>query len=96
MSNIGRIASKGSGAYLNSKQYAAFTADRKRLEWMIANSAFISHSSDGEMCNVWFSHDPEDDGGGPVPVEGYPQKCYHDPREAIDAVMPTPNQRGKG
>lgn len=61
--------------------------DTQRLNWLIARSAFVSHSRDGEVCNVWFSQDPEDDSNGAVPVEGYPQKCYHDAREAIDAAM---------
>jgi len=58
-----------------------------RLNWMIAHGAFISHSRDGEVCNVWFSYDPDDDCNGAVPVEGYPQKCYNNAYEAIDAAM---------
>ncbi len=61
--------------------------DTDRLNWMIANGTYISHSNDGEVCNVWFSFDPNDPGNGPVPVEGYPQKCHYDAREAIDAAM---------
>ena len=61
--------------------------DTDRLNWLIGHSAYLSHSQDGEVCNVWFAHDPNDDGGGAVPVEGYPQKCYYDAREAIDAAM---------
>lgn len=60
--------------------------DKERLDWLVSHGAFISHSRDGEVCNVWFSHDPDDDGGGAVPVEGYPQKCYYYPRAAIDAA----------
>lgn len=62
-------------------------ADKVRLNWLMANGAYVSHSRDGEVCNVWFSQDPDDDSNGAVPVEGYPQKCYHDPREAIDAAI---------
>lgn len=65
--------------------------DTDRLNWMIAHSAFLSHSRDGEVCNVWFSQDPDDDSNGAVPAEGYPQKCYYDAREAIDAAMRGPN-----
>lgn len=62
-------------------------SDTDRLNWLIANSAYVSHSRDGEMCNVWFNYDPNDDSNGAVPVEGYPQKCYGDAREAIDAAI---------
>lgn len=65
----------------------AFQADKRRLEWLVAHSAFLSHSRDGEVCNVWFAHDPDDDSNGAVPIEGYPQKCYVDSRAAIDAAM---------
>lgn len=33
-SQLGNIAREGSGARLNSKQYAAFIADKKRLDWL--------------------------------------------------------------
>lgn len=65
--------------------------DSERLDWLISRGAYVSHSRDGDVCNVWFSHDPDDDSGGPVPVEGYPQKCYIDAREAIDAAMSVQN-----
>ena len=59
--------------------------DEQRLNFMIAYGAYISHSRDGEVCNVWL---PDDlDGNEARPAEGYPQKCYYDPREAIDAAM---------
>lgn len=61
--------------------------DTDRLNWMIAHGAYLSHSRDGEVCNVWFRYEPNDDSGDSVPVEGYPQKCYYDAREAIDAAM---------
>jgi hypothetical protein len=61
--------------------------DTDRLNWMIAHSAYLSHSRDGEVCNVWLSQDPDDDSNGAVPAQGYPQKCYYDAREAIDAAM---------
>lgn len=61
--------------------------DTDLLNWLIAHSAYLSHSRDMEVCNVWFAHDPDDDGGGAVPAEGYPQKCYYDAREAIRKAM---------
>lgn len=67
--------------------------DTDRLNWLIAHSAYLSHSRDGEVCNVWFSQDPFDDSNGAVPAEGYPQKCYYDAREAIDAVMCQPKNK---
>lgn len=70
-------------------------SESQRLNWMISRSAYVSHSRDGEVCNVWYAHDPDDDGGGAVPVEGYPQKCYHDAREAIDAAMRTQNDQAE-
>lgn len=71
--------------------------DTDRLNWLIAHGAYLSHSRDGEVCNVWFSYDPDDDSNGAVPVEGYPQKCYHDARAAIDAAMrhSSPNKADK-
>jgi len=61
--------------------------DTDLLNWMIAHGAYLSHSRDGDVCNVWLSQDPEDDSNGAVPAEGYPQKCYIDAREAIRAAM---------
>lgn len=66
--------------------------DTDRLNWLIAHGAFLSYSRDGDCCNVWLSHDPDDDSNGAVPAEGYPQKCYNDPRAAIDAVMCKPKR----
>lgn len=57
-----------------------------RLDWLIAHGAYVSRSRDGEVCNVWFSQDPDDDGNGAVPAEGYPQKCYGDGYAAIDGA----------
>lgn len=68
-------------------ELAELRRDQKRLDWLIAHSAFLSHSRDGEVCNVWFSQDPDDDSNGAVPAQGYPQKCYGDAREAVDAAM---------
>lgn len=70
--------------------------DKARLDWLIAQSAYLSHSRDGEVCNVWFSYDPKDESNGPIPVQGYPQKCYLDPREAIDQARRALAQQEKG
>lgn len=72
-----RIAEMLNGAAINEK----------RLMFLIEREAYVSHSRDGEVCNVWFSDDPKCDNNGPVPVEGYPQRCYHDPLEAIDNAI---------
>ena len=61
--------------------------DTDRLNWLINNNACVFYSRDREVCNVWVSSDPNDDSIGPYPVEGYPQKCYNDAREAIDAAI---------
>lgn len=62
--------------------------DTERLDWLIAHGAYLSHSRDGDTCNVWLRYDPFDESNDEsVPVEGYPQKCYCDAREAIDAVI---------
>jgi len=61
--------------------------DTERLNWIVAHSAFVSHSNDCEVCNVWLSHDNDGDPGEPTPFEGYPQKCYASAREAIDACI---------
>jgi len=63
---------------------AELRKDRDRLDWLIQHEAYVSHSRDGEVCNVWFRWDDEGQEGGPA--EGYPQKCYHDGRQAIDAA----------
>lgn len=61
--------------------------DTERLNWLIAHSAYVSYSRDGEVCNVWYRFDPNDDAGDSVPVQGFPQKNYSNPRDAIDACM---------
>jgi hypothetical protein len=61
--------------------------DTELLNWMISHGAYLSYSRDGECCNVWFRHDPNDETNDSVPVEGFPQKRYNDPREAIAAAM---------
>lgn len=60
--------------------------DRARKDWLVQHSAYVSHSRDGEVCSVWFSHDPDDETNGSVPAEGYPQKCYYTANDAIDAA----------
>ena len=68
-----------------NKQAEALATDKERLEFLNSHGAYISHSRDGEVCNVWrFDEDGEQE-----PVEGYPQKCYYDFREAIDKARAT-------
>lgn len=59
-SKFGNLARKGSGAYLNAKQYAAFLdarKDQKRLEWLLA---FITaKGSDGISSMLWSLVDPD-------------------------------------
>lgn len=57
--------------------------DTQRLDFVAAHSAWVSHSSDGEVCNLWH----RDDDGKPRPMQGYPQRCYNDHRQAIDACL---------
>lgn len=57
--------------------------DTERLNYLISSGAYLAWSEDSEVCTVWINN-PE---AGPEPVQGYPQKCYLDPREAIDAAM---------
>ncbi|MEK9811256.1 MAG: hypothetical protein VW362_12460 [Candidatus Nanopelagicales bacterium] len=61
--------------------------DTEMLDWMASHGAYVTRSRDGDNYNVSFRYDPDDDGGDSVPVEGYPQKCYDTPREAIAAAM---------
>lgn len=76
-------------------QAARGNEDTQLLDWLIAHGAFLSHSRDGDLCNVWFSQDPDDDSNGAVPVEGYPQKCYEDARAAIRAARAAVQERKK-
>ncbi len=55
----------------------------RRLNFLIQYGAHLSWSMDSEVCNIWL---PADRGEDARPAEGYPQKSYHDPREAIDAA----------
>lgn len=48
MSILKRIASKSSGARLNAKQYAAFIADMKRLDWLEKKHGDV-HFANGEF-----------------------------------------------
>lgn len=63
---------------------AALEKGMERLDWLIIHGAYLSHSRDGEVYTVWFSHDPDDDSKGAVPAEGYPLKCYRSAFAAID------------
>ncbi len=60
--------------------------NNKRLNFLIEYGAHVSWSMDSEVCNVWL---PADRGEDARPAEGYPQKCYGDPRKAIDAARVT-------
>lgn len=62
----------------------SYHEEKARLDFLISYGAYLSHSRDGEVCNVWYRWDDKGQDGGPA--EGYPQKCYHDAREAIDAA----------
>lgn len=62
-------------------------SDTTLLNWMISHGARISWSRDNEVCNVWVLNYDYDSGDAEVPAEGYPQKSYYDPREAIKAAM---------
>lgn len=75
-------------AYIADAVQAALSQpgrDAGRLDWMIQHGAYISWSQDSEVCNVWLPS--ERDGTEARPAEGYPQKCYDDPRKAIDAAI---------
>jgi hypothetical protein len=56
-----------------------------RLDFLSTFGGRISWSRDREVCNVWIESDEESEPA--KPAEGYPQKCYHDPAEAIDAAI---------
>lgn len=61
--------------------------DTQMLEWMCRDGRYISHDREGEYCNVWHDN-PDTEATHPrEPVEGYPQKGYRTPREAIIAAM---------
>ena len=68
-------------------EVAALREDRDRLDWMVGHSAYVSHSRDGEVCNVFVPSNEDDEGH--VPAEGHPQKCYYDARTAIDQARRT-------
>lgn len=59
--------------------------DSERIDWMCNRGARILHSDDGEYCNIWLP--AVRDELVARPAEGYPQKMYHNCRDAIDAVM---------
>lgn len=75
------------GAALAAQQEAQGGAvrDSERLDFLIHRGARVSHSMDGETCNVWLP--AERDGTEARPAEGYPQRHYDDGRKAIDAAM---------
>lgn len=63
-------------------------SDTERLDWLMANGAYVSWSHDKEVCTVWYRWNPDEDSDRDgVPVEGWPQTCHYDAREAIDAAM---------
>lgn len=71
-SHLGSIARKGYGARLNSKQYAAFIADMKRLDWLEKKRGDVQF-----VCGTHFI------AGHP----GMPRPRGTTVREAIDAAM---------
>lgn len=62
-------------------------SDKDRLDFMIAYSARMSWSRDNEVCNVWVPVPDSEGDDREEPAEGWPQKNYYDPREAIDKAM---------
>ncbi len=60
-------------------------SDTQMLDWMAQHGAHISYGNDAEYCNVWLP--ARRDGTEARPAEGYPQKCYDNPREAIRAAI---------
>lgn len=61
--------------------------DTEMLEWMCVDGRYVSHDRDGEYCNVWHNNPIREAAQRSVPVEGFPQKAYRTPREAIIAAM---------
>jgi len=57
--------------------------DTDRIDFIIAQDAYLSYSRDRMSCNVW-RRDMVSDG---EPVEGWPQKSYSEPRTAIDHAI---------
>lgn len=62
-------------------------SDSAMLDWLCQGGRYVSHSRDGEFCNVWCANPVEGAAQRTVPVEGFPQKSYRTPREAIAAAM---------
>ena len=60
---------------------AELLVNTQRLEWLIANSAYVAHSRDGDVCWVMMRHDEESD------FEVIPQTVRFSADEAIDAAM---------
>jgi ABC-type Fe2+-enterobactin transport system substrate-binding protein len=64
--------------------------DAARLDFMIAHSAWVAHSKDGECCRCFHTNDD----GEAEPMTGWGVgKNYNNGREAIDAAR---TQNGKG
>ena len=62
-------------------------ADKRRLEWLIAHSAYIAHARDGEVCWVMMRPDEESD------FETVDKTTCYTARESIDAAMRGPNTK---
>lgn len=54
--------------------------DKERLDWLIANSAYVAHSRDGEVCWLMMRPDEESD------FETVPGTTRITARESIDAA----------
>ncbi|MER9768906.1 hypothetical protein NKJ09_22910 [Mesorhizobium sp. M0189] len=78
---LDHIATLGARVTEIEAENAGLAKDKARLDYLIAFGARISWSRDSEVCNVWIMGECDQE-----PAEGYPQKIYHDPREAIDAA----------
>jgi len=54
--------------------------DRQRLDWLVANTAYINFSQDGQSCRVLFMYF----GDG---IQRSQRESYQSARGAIDAAM---------
>ncbi len=64
-----------------NERIAGMQADKARLDWLIANSAYIAHARDGDACWIMARLDEESD------FETLPGTVNSTPRESIDAAL---------
>jgi len=62
-------------------------AEKRRLEWLIANSAYVAHARDGEVCWVMMRPDEESD------FATVDNTTRNTARDSIDAAMRGPNDK---